>query len=97
LLAGCRHIDSSPANEAAKFKTRFARFSGYEFYKKTAARTDGECAAIIINLKRGALRDLTKYMENFTANLKRSLTELIWRIKMRLAAVSAVNLLCGCS
>ena len=38
-----------------------------------------------------------KYAENFTANLKRSLAELIRRIKMRLAAVGAANLLCGCS
>ena len=77
-------------------KRGFARFSECEFCRSSAARTDGECAAIIINLKRGALRDLTKYMENFTANLKRSLTGLIRRIKMQLAAVSAVNLLHGC-
>jgi hypothetical protein len=59
------------ADFAAKFKTRFARFSGCEFCRSSAARTtDGECAAIIINLKRGVLRDLIKYMENFTEKFK---------------------------
>ena len=79
-----------------KFKNAVLHdLAGASFAEAQPHKTDGECAAIIINLKRGALRDLIKYMENFTANLKRSLAELIWPIKMRLAAVSAVNLLCG--
>ena len=38
-------------------KRGFARFGECEFYRSAAARTDGECAAIIINLKlSGAMR-----------------------------------------
>ena len=50
-------LPARAADFATKFKTRFARFGECEFYRSAAARTDGECAAIIINLKlSGAMR-----------------------------------------
>ena len=86
------------ADFAMKFKNAVLHdLAGASFTEAQPHKTDGECAAIIINLKRGALRDLIKYIENFTANLKRSLAELIWQIEMRLASAKAVNLLRGCS